>query len=110
MKKFNCSSDIGAVLIGNQGWTFAVPNIGGDGTTKVRVYDSAAEFANDKVWTKGMKFISSAQGTFTIFDYDCAYHELLNGDIAEGDGLCTLKGRYGVYQGQMKVAFVKWAD
>ena len=109
MKKLTCSSDIGSVLIGNADWTFAIPNIGGDGTTKVRVYDSNAEFASD-TWAKGMKFVSSAQGTFGIFDYDCAYHELLRGDLTDKDAICTLKGRYGVYNGDYKVAFVKWDD
>lgn len=109
MKKFSCSSDIGSVLIGNSDWTFAVPNHGGDGTTKVRVYDSDAEFQMDP-WAKDMDFVSSAQGTFGIFRYDCSYHELHEGDMTDKDALCTLSGRYGVYRGKWKVAFVKWSD
>lgn len=109
MKSFECSSDIGSVLIGNEKWTFAVPNIGGDGTTSVRVYESDKEFIEDE-WRKELHFISSVQGTFGIYDYDCAYQELLRGDITINDALCVLNGRYGVYNGEWKVAFVKWED
>lgn len=109
MNKFVCDSDIGGVLIGNQDWTFAAPNLGGDGETKVRVYDSDAEFVND-IWAKGMKFVSSAQGEFGIFPYDCAYGELRRGNMTMADAVCVLKGRYGIYQGVYKVAFVKWED
>ena len=109
MKEFECSCDIGSVLIGNDEWTFAVPNIGGDGTTEVRVYDSYKEFNKDN-WTKDTRFISSAQGSFGIFGYDCDYHELMSGDMTINDSKIILKGRYGVYQGLYKVAFVKWED
>ena len=43
MKEYYGDSDIGAVLIGNHDWTFAVPNIGGDGTTKILVFDNEGE-------------------------------------------------------------------
>ena len=109
MKRMSCSCDIGSVLIGDERWTFAVPNIGGDGTTDIRIYCSDREFVNDS-WTKGMKFISSVQGRFGIFDYDCAYHELLRGEMTIDDAMAVLNGRYGVYQGEWKVAFVKWDD
>ena len=109
MKEFECSCDIGSVLIGNEEWTFAVPNIGGDGTTKVRIYDSDKEFSKDP-WTKEMHFISSAQGRFGIFRYDCLYHELLRGDETMKDSLIILEGRYGVFNGFYKVAFVKWEN
>jgi len=104
---FRTSCDIGSVLIGNQDWTFAVPNIGGDGTTQVHIYSNDKEFASDS-WSKGMEFLSSVQGRFGIFDYDCAFHELLNGQMTLNDAVTILNGRYGVYNGEWKVAFVKW--
>ena len=107
MKKFVCDSDIGSVLIGNQDWTFAVPNIGGDGETKVRIYDSDADFVKD-AWAKDMKFVSSAQGEFGIFQYDCCFEELRRRTMTMADAVHVLKGRYGIYQGVYKVAFVKW--
>lgn len=111
MVEYRTSSDIGAVLIGNEDWTFAVPNGIGDGENIVRVYSSDAEFMNDP-WSKGMKFISSAQGTFGIFGYDCDYHELLRHEMSIKDAVCVLKGRYGVYYkpNSYRVAFVKWID
>ena len=109
MKKFNCSCDIGSVLIGDERWTFAVPNIGGDGTTRVYIYESDEEFCKDPQ-AKTMKFISSVQGRFGVFRYDCDYHDLLRHDMSIGDALCILSGRYGVYNGHFKVAFVKWPD
>lgn len=109
MKKLMCSCDIGSVLIGDERWSFAVPNIGGDGTTEVRIYESDKEFAKD-CWAKDMEFISSAQGKFGIYGYDCDYHELLRGSMTLDDARCVLNGRYGVYRGEYKVAFVKWCD
>ena len=67
------------------------------------------EFSKDP-WTKEMHFISSAQGRFGIFGYDCSYHELLRGDMTMKDSLIILEGRYGVFNGFYKVAFVKWED
>ena len=107
MKRFSCDSDIGSVLIGDENWTFAVPNIGGDGTTKVRVYDSNAEFSADP-WAHGMKFVSSAQGRFGIYRYDCDFEELHTGKMSINNAIAVLSGRYGVYRGEWKVAFVKW--
>lgn len=109
MKEFSCVSDIASVLIGNRTWTFAVPNHGGDGETMVRIYDSNKEFVTDP-WAKSLDYISSAQGEFGIFGYDCDYEELRRGDMTETDALCTLRGRYGIYRGYYKVAFVKWKD
>lgn len=109
MKRLSCACDIGSVLIGDENWTFAVPNIGGDGETEIRVFDSDKEFARSS-WRKDMKFISSVQGRFGIYDYDCAYHELLRGKMTIDDAMIVLEGRYGVYNGFYKVAFVKWED
>lgn len=109
MKEFVCDCDIGSVLIGDENWTFAIPNIGGDGETEIRVYESNKEwFEGD--WHNGMTFISSVQGRFGIYEYDCAYHELLRGKMTIEDAMLVLHGRYGVYNGYYKVAFVKWED
>lgn len=109
MIRLSCMCDIGSVLIGDERWTFAVPNIGGDGETDIRIYDSDREFANDS-WTKGLEFISSVQGRFGIYDYDCAFNDLLSGKLSVNDAMAILDGRYGVYRGFYKVAFVKWRD
>ena len=109
MKQYKCSSDIGSVLIGNRDWTFAVPNMGGDGTTTVRIYDSNREFYSDP-WRKGLEFIASVQGTFSIFKYDCDYQKLLAGQMTEQDAHCTLHGRYSIYNGWYEIAFVKRPD
>ena len=103
MKKLSCYSDIGSCLIGNKDWTFAVPNIGGDGTTKILIFDrDNDEFVKYRD-EHNLKFISSVQGTFNIYKYDCAFHSCDDEDV-----IATLTGRYGVYQGYWKVVFVKW--
>lgn len=103
MKEYYGDSDIGAVLIGNHDWTFAVPNIGGDGTTKILVFDNEGEEFKTCQKNDKLQFISSVQGEFNIYSYDCAYH-----NIDEAEILTTLKGRYGVYRGCWTVAFVRW--
>lgn len=109
MKKFKTDCDIGSVLIGNEAWTFAVPNYGGDGTTTVVIFNSDEEFAKSGIKEKKkLDFISSAQGRFGIFGYDCDYHELMRGEMTLDDAVCVLSGRYGVYRGEYIVVFVKW--
>ena len=106
MKRLYCSSDIGSCLIGNKDWTFAVPNMGGDGTTKIAISDNYRKnseefFEYEK--KHDLQFISSVQGTFHIYSYDCAYR-----DCKDEDVIATLSGRYAVYRGYMEVVFVKW--
>lgn len=103
MKKLSCSSDIGSCLIGNKDWTFAVPNIGGDGTTKILIFEKEDKDFYEYEKAHDLQFISSVQGTFNIYSYDCAYHSCNDEDV-----IATLSGRYGVYQGHWKVVFVKW--
>lgn len=111
MNKFYGDCDIGSVLIGDENWTFAVPNIGGDGTTEIRVYESVQEFRADKWYrSEEMEFISSVQGRFGVYSYDCMYDELRSGKATIDDAMTILNGRYGVYNGDYKVAFVKWED
>lgn len=109
MKHFKTNSDIGSVLIGNEDWTFAVHNIGGDGTTDVYIFDSD-EYRETKM-INGMKknndnfkYVSSAQGKFGIYSYDCAFSnkENLKNPIE------IIEGRYGIYSGEWCVVFVKW--
>lgn len=103
MEIFYCESDIGSVLIGNNDWTFAVPNIGGDGTTRVCIFEKEDDMFLQYHKRKDIKFISSVQGTFNIYGYDCAFVHCLDEEI-----VATLSGRYGVFQGEWEVVFVKW--
>lgn len=97
-------SDIGSVLIGNNDWTFAVPNIGGDGETKIVICENDEDFTHYKSKHRGkLDFISSVQGYFNIYNYDCAYHNIQDATV-----LTTLYGRYGVYSGEYVVVFVRW--
>ena len=103
MKRLKCDSDIGSCLIGNKYWTFAIPNRGGDGTTYISIFKGEnSEFRQYKIKHE-LVFISSVQGTFNIYSYDCAFTDNLEDYI-----LITLSGRYGVYQGNWEVVFVKW--
>lgn len=101
MLKLYCDSDVGSVLIGNKDWTFDVPNFGGDGVTDIFVFDNENAFDD---YRREFKYISSVQGKFNIYSNDCAF------EANDEDVLLTLKGRYGVYRGEHKVAFVKWED
>lgn len=103
MTRLYCDSDIGSCLIGNKDWTFAVPNMGGDGTTTILVFSKDRNEFREYEKEHKLEFISSVQGTFNIYSYDCAYHSCNDEDV-----IATLNGRYGVYRGYMKVVFVKW--
>ena len=100
MKTFNCYSDIGSVLVGNKEVRFALPNIGGDGTTKLFIFDDDASFCAHIV-SNMVSFVTSIEGKFNVYSYDCS-----RGD--DKDILITLEGRYAVYQGEWMVALVKW--
>lgn len=100
MKEFKCDSDIGSVLVGNEQVQFALPNIGGDGTTILLIYDSASEY--DKIRKERHdKFVTCIQGNFNVFKYDCS-----DGD--KEDVVTTLQGRYGVYNNYYTVILVRW--
>lgn len=102
MKKLYCYSDIGSCLIGDKNWTFAVPNIGGDGRTKIIIFNKDGDEFKKYSKNHKLNFISSVQGTFNIYSYDCAFSE------PEDEVIATLTGRYGVYNSYMTVVFVKW--
>ena len=104
MKQSSCWSDIGSCLIGNKDWTFAVPNIGGDGETIISIFERDNEEFRKYEEEHNLKFISSVQGTFNIYNYDCAFVP----ECKDEDVITTLSGRYGVYQGEWEVVFVKW--
>ena len=98
MKKYRCYSDIGSVLVGNEELRVALPNIGGDGYTKLEVYEQEeCPNLNSKY-----DFITCMTGKFNVYEYDCA-----KGDEKP---LLTLEGRYGIYRGKMTVALEKWGD
>lgn len=108
MKTYCSMSDIGSVLIGNDDWTFAVPNGMGDGISTSLVFDSESEFRKykeAKLKNRKEHFISSAQGTFNIYDYDCAFEHPDEATVE-----ATLTGRYGIYyiENSYDVIFVKW--
>ena len=100
MKTFNCCSDIGSVLVGNKEVRFALPNIGGDGTTKLFVFDDDVSFCSSTVYPR-LDFVTCIEGKFNVFSYDCS-----KGD--DKDIIATLEGRYGVYRGKQMIALVKW--
>lgn len=104
MKRLYCDSDIGSCLIGNKDWTFAVPNIGGDGRTKISIFNEDDIKFSKYEKENNLIFMSSVQGTFNIYSYDCAFQD----SCKEKDVIAALSGRYGVYRGEMEVAFVKW--
>lgn len=103
MKRLHCTSELGCCLIGNNDWVFAVPNIGGDGTTKISIFDKEDKEFSEYEKKHNLKFISSAHGTFNIYSHDIA-RPWSNDEVV----IATLSGSYGVYQGKMEVVFVSW--
>lgn len=91
-------SDAGGVKVGNDAFSFIVPNGRGDGTTRVRVFDETPEELEHWLNTV-MTFQTSVTGTFNIYDYDCG-----------GDPVVTLSGRYGIYSYEGLVAFIRWPE
>ena len=110
MKELYCYSDIGSCLIGDKNWTFAVPNIGGDGRTKIITFNKDGKEFAEYCKNHKLNFISSVQGTFNIYSYDCAFVYFDDCAITEPNDevIETLTGRYGVYNSYMTVVFVKW--
>lgn len=110
MKHFKTGSDIGCVLIGNEDWTFAVPNVGGDGETDVfivekediKYYNGQQYILYDGV-RHYLNYISSAHGRFGIYDYDCDYSD--KEKLKQPTEI--LEGRYYIYKGEMCVVFLK---
>lgn len=96
MKSFECSSDIGSVLVGNKDVRFALPNIGGDGLTIFEVYEK------DEEVPKEYKFVTCIEGEFNVYSYDCS-------DGNEEDIITTLKGRFGVFKSDWIVAVKQWS-
>ena len=95
MKTYYCMSDIGSVLVGNETFRVALPNIGGDGETKLTICDKTETVPINA------KFVTCIEGTFNVFNYDCS-----KGDAE--DVVVTLEGRYGVWQANMEVILQKW--
>lgn len=116
MKHFKTDSDIGCVLIGNEEWTWAVPNIGGDGETDVFIsekedikfkkenYNNRNYIVDENKCKHWIDYISTVQGKVGIYNYDCAFSdkEALKNPIE------ILEGRYAVYNSERCVVFVKW--
>ena len=102
MQRFECISDIGSILVGNEEFGVALPNIGGDGLTILTIYDTEAECDLDcKLRKTSLRFITCLEGTFNIYNYDCSTRK-------KEDIIATISGRYGIWQGNMEVALVKW--
>ena len=97
MKEYLCISDIGSVLVGNKIVRFALPNIGGDGTTKLIVCD----WDEESEATTNAEFVTCIEGEFNVFKYDCS-------DGSDEDVILALEGRYGIYKDFYKVILVKW--
>lgn len=102
MKKLYCDSDIGSCLIGNKDWTYAVPNIGGDGKTKIFIFEKNGEEFKRICEENNLEFLYSAQGTFNIYSYDCAFPECKDENI-----IATLSGKYQIFRGEWLVVFLK---
>lgn len=96
---FTVGSDAGSVKLGDVAGTcgFMVPNGFGDGSHGVAIVERRG--FNEHA----MRFITSVEGRFQIYTYDCA-------DLAPaGPDAKIIEGRYGVYAQDGTVFFEKWS-
>lgn len=84
-------SDKGGLKVGNEDFSFVIPNGSGDGLTKAAFVD---DYSFD---LSGFYFFTDIQGKFNIYDYDC-------GDKV----LKTIEGRFGIFYGEGFVIFERW--
>ena len=103
MKRLYCDSDIGSCLIGNKDWNLAIPNCYGDGLTIIQIFDDKDEDFDEYEKANNLEYVASAQGTFNIYNYDCAFVKGCRNE----DVIATLSGEYCIYQGEQIIAFVK---
>lgn len=101
MKKFNVTSDICSVTVGNDSFCTTIFNGFGDGDTEVRVYDNPEEVRNEKETEfKNGKYVTTIYGHFYVFSEDTFAHYFIDGsaqkNLEEGV-ICSLNGVYEVY-------------
>ena len=118
MKKIHTESDIGsAAVMTAAGDIICYPNFKGDGTTKIYIFDTFAEFddyvnAHKKFFNNGesIAFISSARfngARVLLADWVGLHGQKIN---KEEQSCETLTGRLLVYAWSGKVYFVKIED
>lgn len=100
MEKFTTYSDRGSVLVGTPKVRFCLPDIGGDGSIEVEIYDKVN---NQETVPPNYKFVTVIEGEFNVYSYDCS-------DGSKEDIVATLRGRYGVYRDWFAVALEKWEN
>ncbi|MCK9553200.1 hypothetical protein [Aquamicrobium sp.] len=79
--QYDVWSDAGSVKVGNAQFSFLISHNNGDGHAIAAVFKNEKDFISSP-----MKFITSVEGTFNIYDYDCGQNVIV-----------TLNGRYDVY-------------
>ena len=92
-QEFNTLSDIGSLKIGNDSFSFEIPNLYGDGKNYVYII-------NDKKDLNCIDFLTTINGNnINIYSYDCgkkiAY--TLNGE------------RWAIYRAEKHFVFVNWS-
>lgn len=92
-KSFHTISDAGSLKIGNDSFSFLIPNGYGDGTMRCAILESG-EFNRD-----AFDFFTSIEGTFNIYGYDCGE-----------DIIKTVSGRFCIYHGNGFVVLERWED
>ena len=101
MKELTCYSDAGGCLIGNKNKVMLVPNIGGDGKTKVSIYDSYSEFYSHRKHDK-LNLLYGIEGKINIYEYDC----MIDAPWFTNNIIETIDGEFMVFQGFKEVIFV----
>lgn len=89
---FTTESDMGSLSIGNFDFRYNIGNKYGDGINQVYII-------NKDIHLNCLDFLTTVEGTFKIFDYDC------------GNWVARqLSGKYAIYREKQTFVFVKWSD
>lgn len=89
-ESFTTISDIGSLTVGNRNFRYNIPNLYGDGTNTIYIFDN-------KINLECLNFLTTISGKFNIYEYDCG------NDVAK-----KLNGVYAIYRIEKIFAFVKW--
>ena len=112
MKEYEVYSDAGGILVGTRDCRVHIPNAYGDGTTKVRVFDSKEEFEPYRGTKSNLEFVTTVCGNrIEIPDYDCPSKEpWFDGTVHDWTPIVTLDGCYAVYAHDGEIDFERWGD
>lgn len=108
MQKYTVEADAGSMALGKGSFIATYSNSMGDGRFNVLVFDNESEFDShekEKPYRR-YKFLSSVEGDFDLYNYDCF------GGPVKPYVIASFSGRYGIYRAEHKneMVLVHWDE